>query len=110
MFSNPMVTQALKRGGSYRDAEDTHIPVTAAMLKEFEQIFDRDLPTYEAIAMKAIVWMTTFCMMRLSEFTYTDHHAGAHQSHTIKKENVSLIVTGAQPGISVTFLSWKSST
>ena len=78
------------------------------MLKEFEQIFYRDLPTYDAIAMKAMVWMAIFCMMRLSEFT-SHHHAGAHQSHTIKKENVLLIATGAQPGISVTFLSWKSS-
>ena len=67
------------------------------MLKEFEKIFDRDLPTYDAIAMKAMVWMAMFCMMRLSEFTYADHHAGACKNHTIKKKNVSLTAARTQP-------------
>ena len=64
-FSSPIVLRALKYRGSYRGTEDTRIPVTAAMLKEFEKIFDQDLPTYDAIAMKAVVWMAMFCMMRL---------------------------------------------
>ena len=79
------------------------------MLKEFDKIFGRDLPSYNAITMKAMVWTATCCIVRICEMVRTKHKMAMPVDHNIKRENVTVSSSGAHPGISITFLSWESS-
>ena len=63
------VIAAIANAGNQSPLEDKWIPISFDMLKIFCQIYDRDLPPYDAILMKCATWMGTFCMMRLAEFT-----------------------------------------
>ena len=83
-----------------------HISLTPEIIEVMSTLFGRDFDPYLAIALKAIVWMGTFCMTRLSEIAWEQ---GVHDCghHTLLMENVEVITHKSNPSLSVTFVTWK---
>ena len=96
------VQTAINHAGKRAKDEDTRIPATIQLLHELGSIFDRDLGSYEAITMKAMIWTATFCMLRCSEYCKNDT-TSEHNDHALLRNNITIL----PDGISVTFESWK---
>ena len=106
VWQSRIIQQALRKAGPKIKAEDTRIPLNPGIIEAMSMVFDRDFDLYIAIALKAMIWMGTFCMTCLSEIAWEE---GVHDCghHTILLENIKIITRKSNPGLSVMFVTWK---
>ena len=80
--------------------EDTRIPMTTEMVREFCSIADRDFALKMAITMKAILWIGTNCMLCKGEMA-----GKASDPAVISRKNFQL--HDKKDGMTITFHGWK---
>ena len=78
--------------------EDTRIPITPALIREFSKVADRDFSSVMAITMKAILWFAFTCMLRQGKICINTREDSA-----IQMDNTSC----TPHGFGVTFHGWK---
>ena len=72
------VPQALHNIRSRVKKQDTRLPATEKLLDQMCRIFDRDLNPYNAILIKAVIWLAINCILRISEYAETISSASRH--------------------------------
>ena len=78
--------------------EDTRIPITPALVREFLSLVDRDSSGVMAITMKALLWVGLTCMLRQAEIC-----TNTWEDSTILLSNMSCSLSA----INITFHGWK---
>ena len=78
--------------------EDTKIPITPALVREFLSLADRDFSGVMAITMKALLWVGLTCMLRQGEIC-----TNTQEDSTILLSNMRC----SPSAINITFHGWK---
>ena len=111
IFDCQNVQRILRKAGTAPLTEDNRIPLSKPLIQQMCAIFDRDFNPYMAIMLKAMVWLGTCCMLRVSELagTGTGIDCVAHRDHSIQFEDFAMFTHPKYPSISLTMKSWKHS-
>ena len=78
--------------------EDTRIPITPDLIREFSSIADHDFSPIMAITMKAVLWLGLTCMLRQGEIC-----------NNMREDSNTLLsnMSCSKTGICITFHGWK---